>query len=82
MKIPPALTAVVLSLAVATAGCATDEPRYAPPPPGSHSPFSEPDERGTDDPMRDTADRNDEQGDEEGQEEEEEDPDLPPPDRQ
>ena len=39
------LWTVVFSLSVAIAACATDEPRHASPPPGSHSPFSAPDER-------------------------------------
>lgn len=43
--------AAVLMFALATIACATpDEPRYASPPPGSHSPFAPPDET---DPQRD-----------------------------
>lgn len=65
---------VVFSLSLGVAiGCATDEPRYASPPPGSHSPFAEPDERGTDDPLRDEP----EDGPEPAEEDEEEDVPLP-----
>lgn len=48
-KVLSLLTAALFTLAVGAVGCATDEPRHAEPPPGSHSPFADPDERGTDD---------------------------------
>ena len=66
MKIP-ALVAACLFL-LGSLGCATpDEPRYASPPPGSHSPFAPPDET---DPDRD-------QPPPEPEVEEEEEPDEP-----
>lgn len=43
------LTAACFVFAAGLAACASDEPRHADPPPGSHSPFADPDERGTDD---------------------------------
>lgn len=51
-------------------GCATDSPQYADPPPGSHSPFAAPDERGTDDPLRSEPESDEVEEDETEQEQE------------
>ncbi len=68
------LTCLVILLATPLAiGCASDSPRYADPPPGSHSPAAAPDERGTDD-------RRDDIEDQERPEEEQEDDIEPMPD--
>ena len=45
MKYLASLCCLVFVLAVGVSACATDEPRHAAPPPGSHSPFTDPDER-------------------------------------
>lgn len=45
MKYLSLFSVVLFALAVGLSACATDEPRHAAPPPGSHSPFSDPDER-------------------------------------
>lgn len=62
----------VFLLVLLVVGCATDEPRYASPPPGSHSPFASPDERDSVGAERDRPDLA-----EEPEEEEEEEPDEP-----
>ena len=52
--IRPATFIAIIALSAGMAlGCATDEPRYADPPPGSHSPGAASDERTGGDQMRD-----------------------------
>jgi len=70
----PATFIAILALSAAVAlGCAVDEPRYADPPPGSHSPGAVSDERTGGDQMRDEPEP------EPDTEEEEEEPEEPMP---
>lgn len=44
MKCVALICAFLLTVGLGVTGCATDEPRHADPPPGSHSPFGDVDE--------------------------------------
>lgn len=70
-----ALAAVVIfGISTTLVACAHDDPRYADPPPGSASPYADPDERGTGDRVRDEPQ-------EPADEEDDEEPPEPPPER-
>ncbi len=70
MKFFSPFCALFFVLAIGVAACATDEPRYASPPPGSHSPFSDPNEQDATAAERDRPEPREEV-------EDEEEPDVP-----
>ncbi len=70
MKYLVTICALTFFLSIGLTACATDEPRHAAPPPGSHSPFSDSDERDATGVERDRPEPTPEP-------DEEEEPDIP-----